>query len=1529
MDAPESVDKISAWLRPTDYLAESSEFRRHLATQAPGTGLWLCQTDEYRRWRDSEDCGSMWVKGVPGSGKSVVAASMIDLLHAPPQFPVLFFFFRQIVAANYTPRSLIKDWLVQLLPHSPVVQQSLSLCLKEDVEENCSDDQLWYILLDGLSSAPMVYCIADALDEMDSGNEAFLSRLNSLAAFRPASVKLFLTSRPKQYLQSALKNTYIVHVSLERDLVERDIAAFVWYRFHKASFKILSEDQTYSLQATICAKSQGLFLYAKLITDQVLESLRDSQAVNIETLAASLPVSLKGMYNDILFKQRTSLDIDVEIQKFLLQCVTHSARPLRLNELASALRYGFDKTKLPSDCKTLARTACGPLLQILEDETVQVIHHSFTEFLCDFQRNASDSVVHFPVIGGLEEHKMLLMLCISYLTVGLSHQSPQLVQSAQDKRDRDDNDVGEKDDKQAEHQTYPFDYQRACLEHSLLEYTVTNWTYHASHHNIRDKEVFDALDKFLKIDHRCFQIWLWLQWSCWKWKEPGRDRAYAVHIAAFGGLTEYARYLLTSNADVNQRDTDQRTALHWASRNGQADIAALLLEHGADANPADRHGLKPIHEAAKRNCSSVMRILLKAGVNVREPKTKENHEGRLLGGEMSTKGETPIEYACQNGNTESVCEMLKYMTQADLDEALCLAIRNDRSETILAIFAQAEPSPNAMLDGRTALYLASAKSQEETIRQLLARGADASLLSGHGGNPFRRPIYGGLNGNKTPQWTPIHGLVGYSNRCKPGQFRRVLQLLICAGVDIEAQDLNGDTALLMLIPTAINRPEDAHKVKILLECGANASAVDKKGACALHRSLAHRANLDLIKMLLDHGAKVEALKDCASVLRTTVSLNLYNQNSEKEMEGFRKCIELLLQHGAVCDFEVLKSAFANKYCNIEILNLLLASSKISAHEKGLLLHHIGRGETRDPTALIELLVEQGADIETRNSRGQTPFLSQVSQSGNWNTAKALMDNGARWDSVDAAGQSALWLCPRYYAAGFGDDNWERLVKMGLDPLQPRNDGCNLLHDVALGFDGGEAKVAELERLIDIGLDINHKNVDGSPPLHVRQITGSNVGQIRSTDLLSILQRSRRQTLDINAQNNIGFTALHLAAAYSEFDAARLLDAGADASIQAMDGSTALHVACEEGKANIVGLLVHHSKTLVAVADNRGRTPLHIACASGRPESIYYLLKAGASVFPKDGQGDTPLHRCASFSGKKVWMGMDQENPNAEKVIREIINPPHLDPDIEYKRARTFQFCETTLYHESDTPRITGITTMLLAHGADASEKNEEGNNPLDLAILWGRQDMAEMLLGDRSLEDLAPAAGAKLKKLKQTISDLKHPSLGMLEKDIEDNDLYADTSMYSKVLTVDDLRLMVSRWHKEPQIEKGPYSLVLKCAYFGLTELMEVIGSACKFYDDFDWVERHRDKEELYEGKFQPPLQRACERETCNMLMVEQLVDQCGVDVNAHHLVYSGRPGYVSWDTIELRSGNTALHCLATGRYWWHIAALRYVVPLD
>lgn len=65
------------------------------------------------------------------------------------------------------------------------------------------------------------------------------------------------------------------------------------------------------------------------------------------------------------------------------------------------------------ESKDLVRQSCERLLEILEDETVSVIHHSLTEFLRDGEREMGDG--QFPVLEKDKAHAMLVEILLRYL----------------------------------------------------------------------------------------------------------------------------------------------------------------------------------------------------------------------------------------------------------------------------------------------------------------------------------------------------------------------------------------------------------------------------------------------------------------------------------------------------------------------------------------------------------------------------------------------------------------------------------------------------------------------------------------------------------------------------------------------------------------------------------------------------------------------------------------------------------------------------------------------------------------------------------------------------------------------------------------------------------------------------------------------------------------------------------------------------------------------------------------------------------
>ncbi|KUJ24171.1 ankyrin [Mollisia scopiformis] len=1168
---PEDLAKLQGWLQPTDYTADSSEFRRHLSSQAPGTGLWICNTARYQQWHQSDGHSSLWVKGVPGAGKSVIAASMVEHLSSTEDVPVLYFFFRYIVAANRKPRNLIQDFLAQLLPRCPRLQGTLQPLLGSELD-HLSDERLWEFLLLGLASIEKTYCVVDAMDEMELGsNDTFLQRLNGLATFRPESVKLFMTSRPKQYLQSALHDASIVHISLEDDLVGKDIAVFVAHRLKD----VLSGDENAqlraSLESTICERSRGLFLYARLLVDQIIPKLHATGQLDVQKLAKSLPIGLEDMYNTMLYQNTESEKITTDIQVFLLEFVTHSSRALRLNELANVLASEFPSERLPGTPKNVARTACAPLLEILEDETVQVIHHSFTEFLLDTERTkdvSNDSTPQFPVLDPPKVHKRLAMVSLKYLQSGvLRHPDAEEFEKAS-KCDCD-GDFDCRCRRGQKKMEDPYDYQEARLRYPFLEYAIKNWAYHCHRYDADDEDFLQAVSSFMDPKSLDFRQWLRLEWT--RRQVPGAAQTPApLHVAAFAGMSKYAARLLRDGQIVDPLDADQLTPLHWACRRGHVEIATLLLQGGADANAHSCRGVVPLHEAAKRNHSTIVKLLLDAGVDPIATKTKENHGGRLLGGERSTKGETAIEYACQQGHLDTITVMLPYLKPASFEEVLGRACRCGEFEIVKAVLLNTDVSPNTRFEGGTPLYVAATGHNTSIVEILLSKEADPLEMCDY--QPNYRINGAGRRLRAGPMKAPIHALVHQWNESTHVACQQILNMLSGAGANIDAKNGEGNTPLLSLFDVRHAAPLIA--VKSLLEAGADVSAVDRNGDSVLFRALQNCKNVEIIKLLLDLGARPDAR---GSKGETALHQILSHPHGNIE-DSINEIILLLLEKGVRPDLKndfgrtALESAILTATCTLKTFKLLLNKCDNTAAQGCMWL--LGSRKTIEETKqFIELLLSHGASLEGRSKTGKTPILADLR---NQKAVKALRQLGADIYAVDNHGRGILHCFTSIMGGHTLLDVFLKYVGYGLDPLVVDNEGNSILHVAVGNFEGTARNIEFIKYLLEAGISMNARNKEGETPLmvNVELAHVHSSSNEKRVSLLDIFRRhEQKEKLDLNAQDNDGLAAIHLATLRSEFELFSLLSAGADPTLVTKEKRTILHLACRARQTNTIALII--------------------------------------------------------------------------------------------------------------------------------------------------------------------------------------------------------------------------------------------------------------------------------------------------------------------------------------------------------------------
>ena len=96
----------------------------------------------------------------------------------------------------------------------------------------------------------------------------------------------------------------------------------------------------------------------------------------------------------------------------------------------------------------------------------------------------------------------------------------------------------------------------------------------------------------------------------------------------------------------------------------------------------------------------------------------------------------------------------------------------------------------------------------------------------------------------------------------------------------------------------------------------------------------------------------------------------------------------------------------------------------------------------------------------------------------------------------------------------------------------------------------------------------------------------------------------------------------------------MIERGATVGAVNMEGATALFLAAQEGKADVVGLLIEKGANVDA-ANAQGATPLLLAAMNGHAEAVGLLVEGGANVDVADEDGVTPLHTAAKNGHAEV------------------------------------------------------------------------------------------------------------------------------------------------------------------------------------------------------------------------------------------------------------------------------------------------------
>ncbi|TFK26024.1 ankyrin [Coprinopsis marcescibilis] len=906
---PLDVDKLKGWLSIINQRAIQKD---NHSKKTPGTVEWILVDSKLTTWLVADE-GILWGTGMPGAGKTVLAASVVDhLLKMQQEDPsicvaVAYCRYTDPWTAEEIMGSLIRQQ-VESHPEAviPIVKPIFDRLHAHDVRP--SQEDLMGILrkISSLKVFSRTFYAIDGLDEASSDLQVEI--LDSLASL---PVHFLITSRRLDILKQLVPHASFFDIVVR----DHDIGLLIERKLRQMpNLRGVLKDET--LKSTVISriieKSSGMFLLASLQLDML------AAAVSVKDLRERLerlPDGVTEMYAATM--KRIEKTETSELAKRALTWLLYSRESLSIDDLRLAVAvhpetYAPDPEAVVEE-ETFLAIFCGLVTFEPETRLARLVHFTARDFLVPYMLETERN-----------PHSLLASTCVAHLHLWTSGARPARftyffdhwsvhAEAADPLPDRVKQFVG-----QCERCLFPstitVPWGTGPGPHILVRYNSLKllklWISTRSQQYVKQ-----SVPKTLMINSRSTvggftplaiaavnghieagRILLQVE----SIDTDAQDNAGATPLihALRRGHVEFARILVQAGCDADIAGWGGTTALMEACRLGQSDMFDLFQLDGMDVNASDDDGYTALMMASMRGFGRAVRSLLEVE-NVAVNSSNGNGRTALLlacssladwsdifgvvdellqveGIQVNLadgKGRTALMEACSWGLL-GVVELLSYredldVNLADVDgrTALGEAARNGHTEIVkLLMNTEGIVADREDLEGRSPLFHASRHGHVEVVQILLlaspSRGMHEYLQSAswaliEASFYDRLEVVGlllaveGVNVNAVDQ----EGQTALMRAAGRGSRDVVEKLIAVEGVDVNAVDMNGRTALIHAC--SCMWWDEAYDAVVEILKGAKdkvkVNVADKLGRTALMEA-SLRGYGNIVKMLCnDHG----------------------------------------------------------------------------------------------------------------------------------------------------------------------------------------------------------------------------------------------------------------------------------------------------------------------------------------------------------------------------------------------------------------------------------------------------------------------------------------------------------------------------------------------------------------------------------------------------------------------------------------------------------------------------------------------------